>query len=98
MDGVNGSCTVEWRAIDGAPVPYMVTIQRCELTLAGDEYDDGGSDWETVTIGEIMRQLALSGPVSAWLRESTRVDCDAVSSMEAQRDEPAYLRNVNWGP
>ncbi len=97
LASVNGSPTVEWRAIDGAPVPYMVTIQRRVLTSAADEYDDGGSEWETVTVGDVADQIALDGPVARWLREQTRVDCRAVirALSHGGRDIPAHLDNVN---
>lgn len=52
---------VEYRARDGEPVPYMITIERRILTPDGDEYPDGWSGWEVVTIDEVARQLLLEG-------------------------------------
>jgi len=75
LRSTNGSPTVQWRDIDGHPVPYMVTIERRVLTPEGEEYRDGSSDWETVLISDVLEQLRLRGPVAEWLREQTRVDC-----------------------
>ena len=96
LESVNGCDTVEWRNIDGAPVPYMVTIQRRRLDADGNEYDDGASDWETVTAGDVAEQIRLDGPVARWLRESTRVSLPAALALGARApDAPAYVDNVN---
>ncbi|MDL1863276.1 hypothetical protein FBR04_19935 [Betaproteobacteria bacterium PRO7] len=99
LESVNNSPVVEYRAIDGHPVPFQVTIQRRTLTPDGDECDDGGSQWETITIGDVLDQLALDGPVAAWLRDETRVDCSPGRLLSyPDRAAPAYLWNVNTGP
>jgi hypothetical protein len=96
LESVNGSPVVEWRAIDGTPIPYQVTIQRRMLTPDGDEFIDGGSEWSTVSIREALEQLRLNGPVADWLRNSTRVNC-APQTFARYRDmnDSAYLWNVN---
>lgn len=98
LDSVNGSRCVEYRAVDGHPVPYQVTIQRRLLTQDGQEYIDGGSEWQTISIRDVLAQLQLDGPVAKWLRAKTRVDCSPIRfARYADLDEPAYLWNVNAG-
>ena len=94
LRSINGSPTVEWRALDGEPVPYMVTIQRRELTPDEREYLDGASEWRTVRVREVQHQLRLDGPVARWLAKRTRVDCSRMDQY-ADPDGPAYLWNVN---
>lgn len=96
LRSVNGSPTVEYRARDGEPVPYMVTIERRALTPTGREYRDGSSQWAVVTIADVTAQLRLDGQVARWLRKSTRVDCSAARMRTyADPQGPAYLWNVN---
>lgn len=96
IPSVNGSPIVEYRDIDGHPVPYMVTIQRRMLTPDGDEYLDGASEWRTITIGEVADQIRIDGPVAEWLRSRTRVDTSPRALIASGgRDKPAYLWNAN---
>jgi hypothetical protein len=95
LESVNGCPVVYYRAIDGHPVPYKVTIQRRILTPDGEEYEDGGSEWATVSVGDVLDQIVLNGPVAAWLRDKTRVDCSPARFIGRDRSEPAYLWNVN---
>lgn len=95
LEAVNNSPIVEYRAIDGHPVPFQVTVQRRMLTPDGDEYLDGASEWRTVTVGEILDQLQQDSPVASWLRDKTRVDCRMSTLLGYSRSAPAYLPNVN---
>jgi hypothetical protein len=96
LESVNGSPIVEYRDIDGHPVPHQVTVQRRVLTPDGEQYRDGESEWRTITIREVLDQLQLDGPVARWLREETRLDCSPVRFLQYDDlSAPAYLWNVN---
>lgn len=96
LESVNGSPVVEYRAIDGHPVPFKVTIQRRALTPDGEEYIDGASDWQTITISDVLEQLKIDGPVAEWLRTQTRVNTSPVSILKSgHAQDAAYLWNVN---
>lgn len=95
LPSVNNCPVVEYRDIDGHPVPYQVTIQRRSLRPDGREWIDGASEWRTITVGDVLDQLALDGPVARWLRTRTRVDCRACRFFFVHRSDPAYLWNVN---
>lgn len=99
LPSVNDSPIVEYRAIDGHPVPYKVTIQRRMLTPDGEEYGASElSQWHTVTVDEIIDQVRLDGPVAEWLRSRTRVDTSLRAlSASGGRSDPAYLWNINAG-
>jgi hypothetical protein len=100
LESINGCPVVEYRDIDGHPVPYMVTIQRRYLRADGGEFRDGGSEWATITVAALLALLAFDGPVARWLREDTRVDCSTarlVALARGDQDAPAYLWNVNAG-
>ncbi|MEW5882411.1 MAG: hypothetical protein AB1761_18475 [Pseudomonadota bacterium] len=93
LESVNNSPVVEYRAVDGHPLPGRITIQRRTLRPDDDECDDGRSRWVTISIGDVLDQLALDGPVAAWLRNEVRVDCSP-EQMLTYPDEPgapAYL-------
>jgi len=96
LESVNGSPEVQYRDIDGHPVPYMVTIRRRQLTCRGEEYLDGASQWQTVSMGDVLDRLRLGGSIADWLRSETRVDCSASRLLEySNTSAPAYLWNVN---
>lgn len=96
MESINGGPVIEYRALDGHPVPYKVTVQRRELTPDGDEYRDGASQWCTITLREVIAQVELNGPVAEWLRTQTRVDTSPRALMASgDLDDSAYVWNVN---
>lgn len=96
LESVNGCPVVEYRVIDGHPVPYMVTVQRRKLTPDGGEYQYPESEWETVRIRDVLEHLQRDTPVAEWLRTKTRVDCSPERfARYADLDESAYMWNVN---
>lgn len=77
--GGTGSPAVIYRQMQGHPVPYTTTIQR---------------EGETLTVGDVLHQLALDGPVAYWLWYHTVADLDRVRMMPP--DEPAYLPELEY--
>lgn len=89
----NDGAVVQYRDIDGHPVPTKVTIQRRVLTADGEEFRDGASEWKTCTVADIVAQVNSRGPVANWLAGDTRVDLTRLG--EYPNDAPAYLWNFD---
>ena len=91
LDSVNGSPVVEYRTLGNQPVPYTVTVQRRALTADGGEYRDG-SEWHTVTLGDVASQMRLGGPVGAWLAKQGVTMASVVRAVgPGFSSEPAYV-------
>lgn len=84
-----GLAVVEYRALDGIPMPHQVAIQRRTLMPSGDNYR--ASEWVTMTVGDVRSEVRLNGPVAQWLRREARVDLSAVWLAAYSDREPAHL-------
>jgi len=93
IPSTNDGSVVQYRDVDGHPVPFQVTIQRRILTADGEEFRDGASEWTTCKVADIVAQVNRHGPVANWLASDTRVDLTRLG--EYPSDVPAYLWNFN---
>lgn len=84
-----GLAVVEYRALDGVPTSHQVTIQRRTLMPSGDKYR--ASEWVTMTVGDVRREVRLNGPVAQWLRVEARVDLGGIWLAAYSDREPAHL-------
>jgi hypothetical protein len=93
IPSANNGAVVQYRDIDGYPLPFQVTIQRRILSADGEAFRDGASEWTTCRVADILSQVNHHGPVAHWLASDTRVDLTRLG--EYPRDAPAYLWNFN---
>jgi hypothetical protein len=93
VHSANDGAVVQYRDVDGYPVPFQVTIQRRILTPDGEEFHDGASEWATCTVRNVIAEVDGHGAVAAWLALDTRVDLNRLDEYPA--DAPAYLWNRN---
>ena len=93
IPSTNNGSVVQYRDVDGHPVPFQVTIQRRLLTPDGEEFCDGASEWTTCRVVDIVAQVNHHGPVANWLASNTQVDLTRLG--EYPGDAHAYLWNFN---
>jgi len=84
-----GFAVVEYRTLENVPTPHQVTIQRRTLMPSGDMYR--ASEWKTMTVGDVRREVRLNGPVAQWLRVEPRVDLSGVWLAAYSDRQPAHL-------
>lgn len=99
IDRFNGEPICQVSALDHHPRPGFVTLNYRELDAHALLMPDGGSDWRTLTVGEVLTMLAAGDARAAWLREYTSIDLAAPAlTCPTDLSAPAQLPRRDHAP